>query len=139
MRLSRNICYDPRDLSLIAEAEDEAKALGKSFSAYFVDLLRKALEGKQRERNIASTIPILNGTILGECSRPLPHIFTNNFERTQLYQSIKNAGNQELIEFSQEINDAREMIRSRRNEEYAVSRKKKPIKIPDEVLLSIPR
>jgi phosphoenolpyruvate carboxylase len=109
----QSFSYSITKASIIAQAEDRAKAVGKSFSKYIMDLIEKDLRKDE--------VSILSREHQASITEHIPFLYHDNSEKIELFSKIDSAPDEKLTEFAIHINQIRNHIRDRRKREFRQS------------------
>ncbi|HEX7178979.1 MAG TPA: hypothetical protein VF220_04575 [Nitrososphaeraceae archaeon] len=109
----QSFSYSITKASIIAQAEDRAKAVGKSFSKYIMDLIEKDLRKDE--------VSILSREHQASITEYIPFLYHDNSEKIELFSKIDSAPDEKLTEFAIHINQIRNHIRDRRKRVFRQS------------------
>ena len=99
----QSFSYSITKASIIAQAEDRAKAVGKSFSKYIMDLIEKDLRKDE--------VSILSREHQAFITEYIPFLYHDNSEKIELFSKIDSAPDEKLTEFGIHINQIRNHMR----------------------------
>ena len=106
----QSFSYSITKASIIAQAEDRAKAVGKSFSKYIMDLIEKDLRKDE--------VSILSREHQASITEYIPFLYHDNSEKIELFSKIDSAPDEKLTEFAIR---SRNHIRDRRKRVFRQS------------------